>query len=95
VGISRSYFTFFGLFDTQFFDCRKAEMGKFYVTQMKKVAESGHEYITGQVERLTKIISGSSVKPEKLTEFQKKLNILKMFDEAHSKHVTHGQKDEL
>eukprot|EP00299_Pterocystis_sp_00344_P011055 c50_g1_i1.p1 GENE.c50_g1_i1~~c50_g1_i1.p1 ORF type:complete len:310 (-),score=60.05 c50_g1_i1:68-997(-) len=61
-----------------------SELGSFYVSQMQKVIEKGHAHVTTQIERLSKMVAGGSLKVDKATEFLKKLNILKVFEAAHS-----------
>eukprot|EP00298_Acanthocystis_sp_HF-20_P009456 c18312_g1_i1.p1 GENE.c18312_g1_i1~~c18312_g1_i1.p1 ORF type:complete len:305 (-),score=150.21 c18312_g1_i1:44-937(-) len=62
-----------------------AELGEFYVKVMQSVQEKGQSYVTSQIERIQNVIAKGSVQKQKLSEFRKKLNVLKVFDSEHSK----------
>ena len=55
------------------------EHGKHYVTVMKKWLSGAKDYVEKETARLTKMLSGGSVKPTHKASFYKRLNILKEF----------------
>jgi protein disulfide-isomerase A6 len=55
---------------------RKAEI---YVKLMKKVIKEGDAFVAYEIDRVGKVLAGK-VTPEKKTEMQERLNVLKSFD---------------
>ena len=53
--------------------------GSFYIKVMKKILEAGNSYPQRELDRLTKMLSGSSVAKEKRDDFAIRSNILKRF----------------
>lgn len=63
------------------------ELGNFYLSQMKKVASSGHDHVTAQIKRISAMLEDKAkLKAEKAAEFMKKLNVLKVFQRSHEEH---------
>jgi len=58
------------------------ESFKHYVTVFKKMIEGKKDYAITEIQRLTKILSGSSVKPTNKANFLKRINILKQFQQT-------------
>ena len=54
--------------------------GKHYVTAFKKMVEGKVDYAKAEIARLTKILTGSNVKPKDKANFFKRINILKEFE---------------
>jgi len=59
-------------------EAKDADSGKYYVKVMSKVAEKP-DFVTKETERLQKMIDDGSVKPDKKTQFGRRLNILSSF----------------
>jgi len=55
-------------------------LAEYYKTVMKQVMERGVSFVSGEIARLEKMIASKSVAGSKITDFAKKLNILKQFD---------------
>lgn len=58
-------------------------MANFYNAMMKRIIIKGEDYISSEITRLGNMLSGSSISAEKVTEFEKRRNVLEVF--ANSK----------
>jgi len=56
-----------------------AERAQFYVKYMKAIASKGNDFITGEKDRLSKLLGGSNLAAGKLDEFVVRQNILSQF----------------
>ncbi|KAL7718022.1 protein disulfide-isomerase [Entamoeba marina] len=53
--------------------------GNYYVKTMKRVVERGNEYIEKEITRINKMLESPSLKPKKVDDFNRNLNVLKVF----------------
>jgi protein disulfide-isomerase A6 len=60
-------------------DMEQTEGTKYYVTVMKEVTEKGVAWITDERERLNRLLDSKTLSPDKLDEFQIRVNILNIF----------------
>lgn len=60
-------------------DMEQVDGTKYYVTVMKEVIGKGDSFITEERERLNKLLDSGSLSPDKLDEFQIRVNILSVF----------------
>ena len=59
---------------------KDAELGKlYYLPIVTKIADKGIEYVDKEIKRLVGILKSTSIQPERRTELQMKLNVLKAF----------------
>ena len=62
---------------------KDAEYGKlYYVPIVTKIADKGIEYVDKEIKRLVGILKSTSIQPERRTELQMKLNVLRAFIKA-------------
>ena len=59
---------------------KEASDGARYVSVATKVAEKGLEYVKNEIARLTKMVANPSIQPDKKSNFQYKLNVLRVFN---------------
>eukprot|EP01094_Clydonella_sp_ATCC50884_P020761 TRINITY_DN437_c0_g1_i3.p1 TRINITY_DN437_c0_g1~~TRINITY_DN437_c0_g1_i3.p1 ORF type:complete len:379 (-),score=160.69 TRINITY_DN437_c0_g1_i3:208-1272(-) len=57
----------------------QARIGKVYVRVMEKIAAGETDYVEKEVQRITRMLETSAVKPAKVDEFQMRLNVLSLF----------------
>jgi len=55
------------------------DLAKFYTITAKRVVEKGDAFVSGEVQRLQRLIDSGSVTPDKFAEFSKRLNIVNEF----------------
>ena len=59
---------------------KDAEYGKlYYLPIVTKIADKGIEYVDKEINRLVGILKSTSIQPERRTELQMKLNVLRAF----------------
>jgi len=56
-----------------------AEFGKFYELTARKLSEGNAEYAANEVARLSKLLLGGSVNSKNKAQFQKRINIVRLF----------------
>lgn len=60
-------------------DDREKQYGDLYLKAVDKILTKGPEYVENEIARLTKMVGGGNVAPEKRAQFLLRANILKGF----------------